>query len=335
MATTNRGKVGYCARCGWHFCVCSILKPLHGEDTGEARTLPSSASLDSFDFDFDNAALEKEIMSSDDGRPEKTNSEDLLLTSDSTRYDLMASVEDRKYQKETRDDDKSESASEGEDPVSPIERKRIKEKKRREGMKKGFNELAKLIFLIDPDLKERATSRKKSMGKRLSPAADESQLLDRVDLVNIAVMTLARVYKDNEVHKMVISHLTGETVQDNQGESEGTPPEPLDSTLRLPSVIVSALAPDGAEDAAPEERELSQSEIKRIKEQKRRNGINKGLDKMMQMILTIDPLLKAMLEERAQTLHAAGSTSNTKDGQLLGRVELLESCRWHLVAYPQ
>jgi predicted chitinase len=106
--------------------------------------------------------------------------------------------------------------------MSPTERKRIKEKKRREGMKKGFQELAKLIFLIDPDLKERATSRKKSMGMRLSSSTDESQILDRVDLVNIAVTTLARVYKDNEVHKMLISHLTRKTVKENQGESNGT-----------------------------------------------------------------------------------------------------------------
>jgi hypothetical protein len=93
MATTNRGKGG--CRCGWndHLCVCSILKPLQGEDTGRWRSLPSAASVDSFDFDFDNAALEEEMMPSDDKSPKKKkeNSEDLLLTSDYSRNDLMAS----------------------------------------------------------------------------------------------------------------------------------------------------------------------------------------------------------------------------------------------------
>jgi hypothetical protein len=77
------------------------------------------------------------------------------------------------------------------------------------------------------------------------------------------------------------------------------------------------------EEADQDSHDLSQSEIKRDREKKRRNDINKGLDKLMQMILIIDPLLKVMLEERAEKLQAAGSSSNTKDGQLLGRVELL------------
>lgn len=65
----------------------------------------------------------------------------------------------------------------------------------------------------------------------------------------------------------------------------------------------------------------SRSEKKRNREQKRRNQLNDGLDKLTEAIFTIDPDLKAAARARA----SSNNKSSVPDTQLLSRVELIDT----------
>lgn len=96
------------------------------------------------------------------------------------------------------------------------ERKRNKERKRRSDITQGLDSLAQVIFLVDPGLE--VLARKNLHGDPAKKAANSSKLLGRVELVNAAITTLARVHNDNEIHKALISHLTNR--RSNHGEPE-------------------------------------------------------------------------------------------------------------------
>lgn len=87
-----------------------------------------------------------------------------------------------------------------------VERKRNREKQRRSDVTKGLEALLDLIFRIDPKLKLDAEERAaNTAGGRIT---SDSSLLSRVELINIAVLTLERIHQENEERKMVITHLT-------------------------------------------------------------------------------------------------------------------------------
>ena len=80
---------------------------------------------------------------------------------------------------------------------------------------------------------------------------------------------------------------------------------------------------DSAEVLSPESlARMSRSERKRHREKKRRSDVNKGFDDLMNLLLEIDPVVKAEAEERARRGHWKGSTS-TQEENILSRVELI------------
>lgn len=109
---------------------------------------------------------------------------------------------------EAADTPKSPTFPGGESKSSRAERKRNREQKRRNEVNQGLEELTKLIFAIDPQLKAEAEERaRKTQGAARAGAVNESQLLSRVELVNGAVATLSRVHKENEMNKLIIDQL--------------------------------------------------------------------------------------------------------------------------------
>jgi hypothetical protein len=269
--------------CGWDDCIglCSFLEPV--DDDILDRPARVFESIDSFDID--------RLRNVDESLNKTSQEEEKLDCHDPVEKDKKAA----KCHNEEPSAPKSCVAHAPESlQEPPSERKRIKEKKRREGMNKGFQDLAKIIFVINPELKKNALEKSSGM---LS-TTDESKLLDRVELVKSAVTTLAHLHKDNEAHKMIISHLTKGTVEENNSGNDGMP--------LLPEPILSSLSSDEPEDSAASEEtkksspNLSPSEIKRNREKKRRAGIRKALDTLSRMILAIDPQLKAALEERQE-----------------------------------
>ena len=99
------------------------------------------------------------------------------------------------------------------------ERKRNREQKRRNEVNSGLDQLTRLIFIIDPQLKAVAELRasKSHSGGRRPPGVSDTQLLSRVELINSAVATLARVHQENEERKLMIARLTMGAAPGNAG----------------------------------------------------------------------------------------------------------------------
>ena len=93
----------------------------------------------------------------------------------------------------------------GDDPESNVrksERKRQREKQRRSDLANAFDELAALLFKIEPDDAEGPGSRRKQ--RRRSGATDVSEAesgdaagITRLDLIGRTVETLRRLHKEN------------------------------------------------------------------------------------------------------------------------------------------
>jgi len=303
-----------CIHCGWDVCLgfCAVLEPL---DEGILRS-PFSGST----------ALNS--SSAQDITPLK-----LKLSGEENKYEY-GMVESEGKEKEEPEGAKEndevadsfacrvevEKASES--PAEPrAESKRKREQKRRGNINKGLDQLSELIFMVDPQLMEKAK-------KGHAEAAPKQKCqLGRVELVNSAVYILARVYQDNEVHKVVLAHLAGGQVPGNMNGSDGTPSEmvpPLPPHFILSSPWESPLL--GKTDDAKEEEtgSESRSEKKRNREKKRRDDLNKGMEKLEELIFIIDPQLKAAAEERASK-RPVGIRTSKEDTQLLSRVELVNN----------
>lgn len=95
------------------------------------------------------------------------------------------------------------------------EKKRDREQHRRNAFNEGLDRLTDLIFLIDPQLRIMAESR---VTKIANKTPNIYQLLSRVELINSAVSTLARVHQENERTKLAIAQIM----------SRGMPPSGLD-----------------------------------------------------------------------------------------------------------
>ena len=101
----------------------------------------------------------------------------------------------------------SDSDSEGETQESRAARKRKREKRRRDSVNKGLDQLMNLVFIIDPQIKVAAEEKarlERSVGRRNS----NNYLLSRVELMKVAVATMARSHQDNEVHRCILAHLS-------------------------------------------------------------------------------------------------------------------------------
>lgn len=64
-----------------------------------------------------------------------------------------------------------------------------------------------LIFIVDPQIKVAAEEKarlERSIGRRNS----NNYLLSRVELMKIAVATMARSHQDNEIHRCILAHLS-------------------------------------------------------------------------------------------------------------------------------
>ena len=71
--------------------------------------------------------------------------------------------------------------------------------------------------------------------------------------------------------------------------------------------------------------EISRSEKKREREKKRRSDLNEGLDKLMTLVFTIDPQLKADLEERHKGSHHSRAMNREEPEIMLSRIELINA----------
>lgn len=178
-------------------------------------------------------------------------------------------------------------------------------------MNEGFDQMAELIFLIDPELKTKAEVRAASNNKTCTK---DSELLSRVELLTTAVAMLARVYDENEIQKRIIN----QRVRGTSGDSSSKPTVALSQKFLFPSLTDTS---EESDDEIPTE---SRSERKRRREQKRRNDVNQGLDQLMEVIFIIDPQLKVKAMERANSECGKGRALKT-ESNLLCRVELIKN----------
>ena len=104
--------------------------------------------------------------------------------------------------KRSRQDDNDVLSPEALATMSRSERKRHREKKRRNDVNKGFDDLMALLIEIDPVIRAEHEDRVRRGG----PTADE-HLLSRVELIARTTEVLRRVPKENEERKLIIHQL--------------------------------------------------------------------------------------------------------------------------------
>ena len=91
--------------------------------------------------------------------------------------------------------------------MSRSERKRHREKKRRNDVNKGFDELMNLLIEIDPETRTEAEDRTRKGQWKGPSGVQEESVLSRVDLISRTVEVLRRVHAENEERKQIISRL--------------------------------------------------------------------------------------------------------------------------------
>lgn len=111
----------------------------------------------------------------------------------------MTAETGKKSGKRTYSDTEDDPTPEDLSKMSRSERKRHREKKRRNDVNKGFDELFSLLLEIDPDVRTEAS-------ERAGPSADDSGL-SRVDLIAHAIKALRRVHSENEERKLLVARL--------------------------------------------------------------------------------------------------------------------------------
>ena len=87
---------------------------------------------------------------------------------------------------------------------SRSEKKRNREQKRRNEVNEGLDKLTELVFVVDPALKAAARARASQNNKASTP---DSQLLSRVELINTACSTLARIHMENQANSALLLRL--------------------------------------------------------------------------------------------------------------------------------
>ena len=258
-----------CKSCGWEECLglCGLLGPLD-DDILEATSLQSTL----FDSTTDRDISLLVAVASDEKKEDKNSCNEGKLEEHSEETLSTAAIDEDGDVVEVMVSSDATNEKAGETPELSVESrsesKKNREKARRGSINNGLDQLAELVFIIDPQLKETA-------GRALfgDTMAKVQHHLSRVDLVNIAVATLARVYQENEVHKVFIALCAGE---DNVSPPKIVPPSILlSSTLESPE-------PEETSDASTDSQ--SRMEKKRQREKKRRKDVNRGLDALMELI---------------------------------------------------
>jgi hypothetical protein len=115
-----------------------------------------------------------------------------------------------KRARDDTDDDSGDDLPSAEElsKMTRSERKRHREKKRRNDVNKGFDDLMTLLLEIDPDVRLEAEERARRGQWKGSIGAQEENLLSRVDLISRTVQVLSRVHRENEERKLIIESLT-------------------------------------------------------------------------------------------------------------------------------
>ena len=139
----------------------------------------------------------------------------------------------------TSEDAKKSTASEVEEftaeelsKMSRSERKRHREKKRRNDVNKGFEDLMNLLLEIDPSVRSEAEERSKrgqfksgtpnaAAAGSSAPAQAEENLLSRVDLITKTTEVLRRVHRENEDRKSIIEQLLRKTNERQSTDPDG------------------------------------------------------------------------------------------------------------------
>jgi hypothetical protein len=119
-------------------------------------------------------------------------------------------IDDADTKKRSRDigDDEDSLSPEDLFKMSRSERKRYREKKRRNNVNKGFDDLMNLLVEIDPKIRIEAEERARRGQWKVRIGAQEENLLGRVDLITRTADVLRRVHRENEERKVVIAELT-------------------------------------------------------------------------------------------------------------------------------
>lgn len=91
--------------------------------------------------------------------------------------------------------------------MNRAERKRHRERKRRNDVNKGFDDLMELLLEIDPVVRAEAEERASHRGSGASSGNSEEAILSRVELIGRAVEVLRKTHLENEERKVMIRHL--------------------------------------------------------------------------------------------------------------------------------
>ncbi|KAL7575729.1 hypothetical protein ACA910_003063 [Epithemia clementina (nom. ined.)] len=134
------------------------------------------------------------------------------------------------------DNDEESFTQEELSKMSRSERKRHREKRRRNDVNKGFEDLMTLLLEIDPGVQAEAEDRARRSGQ-LKSSQDDNLLLSRVDLISRTVEVLRRVHKENEERKVIIEQLihgASSAPQPNLSSISTFHAQPQPSLLSLP-----------------------------------------------------------------------------------------------------
>jgi hypothetical protein len=136
---------------------------------------------------------------------------------------------------------KANSTEKKEKPTeSRSEKKRSREQQRRNQVNEGLDKLTELVFLVDPALKAAARARVAQSNKASTP---DSQLLSRVELVNTACTTLARVHMENQANLALLSRLQSGNLMTGMPYPSNVTGMPFIANQRLSSEAAPASSP--------------------------------------------------------------------------------------------
>jgi hypothetical protein len=106
-----------------------------------------------------------------------------------------------------QEDDTGEIDEDRFSEMARSERKRYREKKRRNDVNKGCNDLLSILIEVDPLLRAEAEERAQRDQWKGTDRAHDDNLLSRVDLISRTVGVLRRVHQENECRKQIIEQL--------------------------------------------------------------------------------------------------------------------------------
>ena len=116
---------------------------------------------------------------------------------------------------------------------SRSEKKRNREQKRRNEVNDGLDKLTELVFVVDPALKAAAQARASQNNKGSTP---DTQLLSRVELLNTACSTLARVHMEKQANSALLLSLQSGNLMAGMPYPPSVPGMPINEAASAPSL---------------------------------------------------------------------------------------------------